>query len=424
METLNSLTRVILLEDDPTISILYHGLLQKKGMEVTSFAKKKPAIDFLTENHLQNQNILITDLQLPDGNGLDFVREVRKVNKQIPIVVITSTEDPKQIIEVMKEDVQEYLIKPVIPTELISRIEYQLSNKKDEYIHSDYEREKILSLEKLLEWYSYKNTRIQKGDFNSNELNKNLFYGLRTSLAQGAGLGVITELIDIIKTMPRAENGGVILDPDILKILEENAVYSKKVLDRFSEIEEVIFDRIKLEEVSVIKLFNEMLKVKEEISSLLQLKDQVLVIPEYKGSNLNSKMFKWNSEYFRKILYELLLNAMRFSKPSSKIFFLIHFDSDGIYLSTINSYADEESAKIGISNRFLELIFEPFFRINQNVYDQHGSLDFGIGLSFVKQTIEKFGGTIHALNLVDHTNQTKETKIEFKMYFPYSSSAK
>lgn len=393
-------------------------------MEVTSFAKKKPAIDFLTENHLQNQNILITDLQLPDGNGLDFVREVRKVNKQIPIVVITSTEDPKQIIEVMKEDVQEYLIKPVIPTELISRIEYQLSNKKDEYIHSDYEREKILSLEKLLEWYSYKNTRIQKGDFNSNELNKNLFYGLRTSLAQGAGLGVITELIDIIKTMPRAENGGVILDPDILKILEENAVYSKKVLDRFSEIEEVIFDRIKLEEVSVIKLFNEMLKVKEEISSLLQLKDQVLVIPEYKGSNLNSKMFKWNSEYFRKILYELLLNAMRFSKPSSKIFFLIHFDSDGIYLSTINSYADEESAKIGISNRFLELIFEPFFRINQNVYDQHGSLDFGIGLSFVKQTIEKFGGTIHALNLVDHTNQTKETKIEFKMYFPYSSSAK
>lgn len=424
METLNSLTRVILLEDDPTISILYHGLLQKKGMEVTSFAKKKPAIDYLSENHFHNQNILITDLQLPDGNGLDFVREVRKVNKHIPIMVITSTEDPKQIIEVMKEDVQEYLIKPVIPAELISRIEYQLSNKKDEYIHSDYEREKILSLEKLLEWYTYKNTRIQKSDFNSNELNKNLFYGLRTSLAQGAGLGVITELIDIIKTMPKVENGGVILDPEILKILEENAVYSKKVLDRFSEIEAVIFDRIKIEEVSALKLFNEMLKVKEEISSLLLIKDQVLLIPEYKGSNLNSKMIKLNSEYFKKILYELLLNAMRFSKPSSKIFFLIHYDADGIYLSTINSYDDEESAKIGISNRCLELIFEPFYRMNQNIYDKYGSLDFGIGLSFVKQTIEKFGGSIHALNLVDHTNEKKETKIEFKIYFPYSSSAK
>lgn len=424
METLSSLARVILLEDDPTISLFYNGILQKQGMEVTCFSDIKPAIDFLTENHLQNQNIVITDLQLPGGNGLDFVREIRKVNKHIPILVITSTEDPKQIIEVMKEHVQEYLIKPVIPSELLSRIKYQLSNKEDSYVYSDYEREKIISLEKLLEWYSYKNTRIKKGDLNTNELHKNLFYGLRTSLAQGAGFGVLSQLIDIIKAMPKTDNGGVILDLDILNILEENAIYSKKVLDRFAEIEDVIFDRVEIDDVSPLKLYNEMLKLKEEVNPLLLLKDQVLLIPEYNASKLSSKLIKWNPLYFKKIIYELLLNAMRFSKHSSRIFFLFNFDSEGIYLSTINSYAEEEFAKKGISNDYLELIFEPFFRITKNIYEKHGSLDFGIGLSFVKQTIEKFGGTITALNLVDHTNETKETKIEFKIFLPYSSSLK
>ncbi|MGV3665250.1 MAG: hybrid sensor histidine kinase/response regulator [Leptospira bouyouniensis] len=424
MGTHSSLARVILLEDDPTISLLYDGILRKQGMEVTCFSDIEPAIQFLTENHLQNQNIVITDLQLPSGNGLDFVREIRKVNKHIPILVITSTEDPKQIIEVMKEHVQEYLIKPVIPSELLSRIQYQLSNKEDVYVYSDYEREKIISLEKLLEWYSYKNTRIKKGDLNTNELHKNLFYGLRTSLAQGAGFGVLTQLIDLIKAMPKAENGGVILDLEILNILDENAIYSKKVLDRFAEIEDVIFDRVEIEEVSPIQLFNEIIKLKEEIQPLLQLKDQILLIPEYKGSNQNSKMIKWNAKYFKNILLELLLNAMRFSKNSSKIYFLFNFNSDGIYLSTINSYAEEEFSEKGISNDYLELIFEPFFRITKNIYEKHGSLDFGIGLSFVKQTIEKFGGTITALNLVDHTNDSKETKIEFKIFLPYSSSLK
>ncbi|TGL47839.1 response regulator [Leptospira meyeri] len=424
MEKQKHLTKVLLLEDDPTISLLYSGLLQKHGMEVTRFAEIKTALEYLAENHLHTENIVLTDLQLPDGNGLEFVREIRKINKNIPIVVITSTEDPKLIIEVMKEHVQEYIIKPMIPDELISRIKYQLSNKENDYEYSEYEREKILSLEKLLDWYAYKNSRIKKGDLNTQEMHKNLFYGLRTSLAQGAGFGVLTQLIDLIKAMPKAEGGGVILDADILSILEENALYSKKVLERFTEIEDVIFDRIELQLVSPFVIFNEMLSLKEELNSILALRNQTLLIPEYKFKDLGSQKIRLNKSFFRKVLHELLLNAMRFSQSSSKIYAMLNLDSDGIYLSIVNSFGDEQFAKDGIPNEYLDLIFEPFFRLNKNIYEKHGSLDFGIGLSFVMQTILRFGGSISALNLIDHTNDVKEKKIEFKIFLPYSSSEK
>lgn len=247
MEKLQKLTKVLLLEDDPTISLLYSGLLQKQGMEVTSFAEIKTALEYIEANPFLSESVILTDLQLPDGNGLEFVREIRKINKSIPIIVITSTEDPKSIIEVMKEHVQEYIIKPVIPAELLSRIKYQLSNKEKEYQYSEYEKQKIISLEKLLDWYSYKNHSLKKGEFNTQDMHKNLFYGLRTSLAQGAGFGILTQIIDIIKIMPKAENGNYILDSEVLDLLEENAIYSKKVLHRFTEIEDVIFDRVPAE---------------------------------------------------------------------------------------------------------------------------------------------------------------------------------
>lgn len=424
MEKLQTLTKVLLLEDDPTISLLYSGLLQKQGMEVTSFAEIKTALDYIEANHFLSESVILTDLQLPDGNGLEFVREIRKINKSIPIIVITSTEDPKSIIEVMKEHVQEYIIKPVIPAELISRIKYQLSNKDKEYQYSEYEREKIISLEKLLDWYSYKNHSLKKGDLNTQDMHKNLFYGLRTSLAQGAGFGILTQIIDIIKVMPKAPNGNFILDKDILDLLEENANYSKKVLNRFTEIEDVIFDRIPAQSATPNQVLKELLDVKSEMSHLFSLKEQSFSMGEIDPKYLDENTIVWNQKYFHNVFYELLLNAMRFSASSSKIYTMFQSSKEGFRLSIVNSFSDDFQMKDGIPNEYLELIFEPFFRLNKNIYEKHGSLDYGIGLSFVRQTLQKFGGSISAFNIIDHRNNTKESKIEFRIFLPYSSSVK
>lgn len=424
MEKLQSLTKVLLLEDDPTICLLFSGLLQKQGMEVTSFAEIKSALEYIESNPFLSESVILTDLQLPDGNGLEFVREIRKINKSIPIIVITSTEDPKSIIEVMREHVQEYIIKPVIPAELLSRIKYQLSNKDKEYQYSEYEKQKIISLEKLLDWYSYKNHSLKKGEFNTQDMHKNLFYGLRTSLAQGAGFGILTQIIDIIKVMPKAENGNYILDSEVLNLLEENAVYAKKVLDRFTEIEEVIFDRIPAVQTNPVQVLKELNSVKSEMSPIFLLKNQSFVMGEIDTKNFESNPILWNQKYFHNVFYELLLNAMRFSASSSKIYSLFQSNKDGLVISIVNSLSEDFQMRDGIPNEYLELVFEPFFRLHKNIYEKHGSLDFGIGLSFVRQTLQKFGGTISAFNIFDHTNSNKEPKIEFRIFLPYSSSEK
>ncbi|MDF3820276.1 response regulator [Leptospira sp. 96542] len=417
-------TKVLLLEDDPTISIFYSGILRKNGMDVTSFAGIKVALEYLNANSFLSEDIIITDLQLPDGRALEFVKQVRKINKKVPIFVITSTDDPKTIIEVMKENVQEYIIKPAIPEDILAKIEYHLSKKEVEYQNTIFEKEKIISLEKLLDWYSYKNQRLQNGENETQDLHKNLFHVLRASLSQGAGFGILVQIIDIIKGMEKTPEGNYILQKEILDILEENSNYSKKILDMFTEIEDVIFDRVPIEITTPKQILQDLSTIKKDMSELLLLKNQSFVMGEFDPKHLESHSIQWNGKYFHKVFYELLLNAMRFSKASSKIYSMFLSSKEGFRISIINSLGDGDQLQDGIPNEYADLIFEPFFRLNKNIYEKYGSLDFGIGLSFVRETIQKFGGTISVFNILDHTVGNKDPKIEFRIFLPYHSSEK
>ncbi|TGK86983.1 response regulator [Leptospira noumeaensis] len=415
---------ILIIEDDPTTALLYASSLRKSGFEIIQFSGLKPTLETYREDGFSSIDLIVTDLVLPDGTGKELILEVRKTNPNIPIIVVSAAEDSQSIIDVMRENVQDYCIKPISPKELSKKIQYHLSKQEMDYQKTVFEKEKIISLEKLLDWYSFKNQSLEKGEFDSKELHKNLFHVLRASLSQGAGFGILVQIIDIIKGMTKTKEGDYILQKEILEILEENASYAKKVLQTFTEIENVIFGRVESRKVSLREFLAEINTLVSEMDSLLKIKNQKIQLGKLEDKYLDSKFIIWDKEYFRKTFFELLLNAMKFSPETGSIFLFFQSDSESVSISVINSVAGESKTEQGIPNEYLDLVFEPFFRLTKNLYEKYGSLDFGIGLSLVKETILKFGGHIIVRNILDHLGDVVTPKVEFKATFPYVSSEK
>ncbi|WP_244309952.1 response regulator [Leptospira mtsangambouensis] len=175
--------KIWIIEDDPTTALLYTGSLRPFGYEIVVFSGVRPAMKTYKEEGFKSIDLIVTDLVLPDGTGKEIIQEVRKSSSNIPVIVVSSEEDSKSIIDVMKENVQDYCFKPIAPKELAKKIEYHLSKQEMDYQKTIFEKEKIISLEKLLDWYSFKNRSMAMGEFDTQELHKNLFHILRASLS-------------------------------------------------------------------------------------------------------------------------------------------------------------------------------------------------------------------------------------------------
>jgi len=67
-------------------------------------------------------DIILTDWNMPNMNGLQFVQAVRKVNKDIPIVMITTEGGKVEVIKALKAGVNNYIVKPFTPQVLKEKL--------------------------------------------------------------------------------------------------------------------------------------------------------------------------------------------------------------------------------------------------------------------------------------------------------------
>lgn len=79
-------------------------------------------------------HLIITDLHMPDLSGLEFVRWVRTRDKQVPVIVLTSSQEKTEIIEAGKLGVSHYMIKPFDTTTLKSKMESTFLKHGQKYI--------------------------------------------------------------------------------------------------------------------------------------------------------------------------------------------------------------------------------------------------------------------------------------------------
>lgn len=109
---------ILVVEDDPQIQdfVMYalaeegYGVVQARGVE-----------EAMRKLRAKNPDIMVLDLGLPDGDGINLIRRIRK-NYNLPIIVVSARDKDEDKVEALDRGAEDYLTKPFSSAELLARI--------------------------------------------------------------------------------------------------------------------------------------------------------------------------------------------------------------------------------------------------------------------------------------------------------------
>lgn len=111
--------KILYIDNDKKSKNNYLLYLKKYYLEVDETSTIKEAFEKYNEN---KPDIIILDINLPDGSGLSFLKQIRQNDISTKVIVLTSNDDTKSILEATELKLTKYLLKPVIQDVLIKSL--------------------------------------------------------------------------------------------------------------------------------------------------------------------------------------------------------------------------------------------------------------------------------------------------------------
>ena len=118
---------VVLIEDEPQIRRFVRSALEAEGWQVHEAGTAKKG---LIEAGTRKPDLLVLDLGLPDGDGLDVIRDVRGWSG-VPIIVLSARSDELEKIAALDAGADDYLTKPFGTGELLARVRANLRRPRN-----------------------------------------------------------------------------------------------------------------------------------------------------------------------------------------------------------------------------------------------------------------------------------------------------
>lgn len=113
------MNRVALIEDHQRLARFIERAFGGAGIEVDSFETVSAAKGAV---RLMTYSVLVVDRGLPDGDGLNFIRELRRSGDATPCLVLTARDAVHDRIEGLEHGADDYLVKPFSMDELVARV--------------------------------------------------------------------------------------------------------------------------------------------------------------------------------------------------------------------------------------------------------------------------------------------------------------
>jgi DNA-binding NtrC family response regulator len=117
--------KVLLVDDDPVQLRIREAVLRGAGLEVHGSASAAAAIDMLRNDVERSIGIVLTDHIMPDVTGAEFVRELRRIVPEMPVVVVSGLPEAESEYEGLDVTFRQ---KPCPPPELISVVKRSLNS--------------------------------------------------------------------------------------------------------------------------------------------------------------------------------------------------------------------------------------------------------------------------------------------------------
>ena len=118
--------KILIVEDDESIADSLKEMLEHKDYIVEVSYSKKETLEKLNEYI----DLILLDIQLPDGNGISLCKEIKE-KYEVPIIFLSCLSDEETIVRGLNEGGDDYVCKPFGIKELCARIECNLKDNKE-----------------------------------------------------------------------------------------------------------------------------------------------------------------------------------------------------------------------------------------------------------------------------------------------------
>ncbi len=341
-------TTIFVIDDDEIIRLSCEQILRKSGYKVETFGKGHEGIERLRQF---KPPLLVVDIKMPELDGFEVIKIVRKIDPDIVIVVITGYATIETAVDAMKMGAYDFLPKPFTPSELRLIIGRGL------------ERWRLAREAQIL--------RKQKEEI------ERKFVTLLSHQLKGP-LGVVKQYLDVMLYTYREQ-----LPEKILEWISRSQI-------RISEMIALIQDWLMLATLDRGALCD-----RSAFSDLVKIVDKVLQeyrqLPSAAGVRLSAEVVpglepvRGDASSLNMLVGNLVSNAVKYNKPGGSVHVRVGKDEGWITLEVSDT-------GLGIPPAFLQNLFKEFYRVKTaETQDIPGT---GLGLVICRKITDELGGSI------------------------------
>lgn len=119
---------ILVIDDDVSFCMLLNTFLTRKGFAVSTAYSIEEAKQLFDQTKFQ---LILTDVRLPDGDGVEILKYVKEENPTIQVILMTGYTDIKTAVNAMKLGAFDYVAKPINSDQILDAIQQALSKKND-----------------------------------------------------------------------------------------------------------------------------------------------------------------------------------------------------------------------------------------------------------------------------------------------------
>lgn len=119
--------RILVLDDEPNIVEVLITRLEVLGFPVQGCTSAQKALDILRKEEF---SLLITDMKMPDMDGMEVLRKVKKIDPDLEVIIFTAYGSIEGAVRAIQQGAHDYLVKPFEPVELVVKIESALEKRE------------------------------------------------------------------------------------------------------------------------------------------------------------------------------------------------------------------------------------------------------------------------------------------------------